>query len=65
MADDIDRASELEERHRQVARAVRKPNGPRATGACLYCDEPVEVGRRWCPGVACRDGWEAKTDASR
>ncbi len=27
-----------------------------ATGACLYCGEPVETGRWCCP--ECRDDWE-------
>jgi len=60
MADDADRAGEREEIFRAVALAVRKPTGPRATGACLWCGEPVEDERRWCPGVECRDKWEAK-----
>jgi len=57
MADDIDRGCELEEKYREAALAVRKPEGPRSTGECLYCGEPVEDGRRWCPGVECRDAW--------
>jgi len=46
MADDIDRGCELEEKYREAALAVRKPTGPRATGACLWCDEPVDDGHR-------------------
>jgi len=36
MADDIDRGCELEEKYRATALAVRKPEGPRATGATIF-----------------------------
>ena len=36
--------------------ASRKPEGPTATGRCLYCDEIVADDRRWCD-TGCRDGW--------
>ena len=55
--DDIDRGCELEEKYREAALAVRKPEGPKATGECLYCGEAVDGGRRWC-GAACRDLWQ-------
>lgn len=58
MADDADVAGEREEIFREAALAIRKPTGPRATGACLYCGDPVDEGRRWC-GVDCRDRWQA------
>ena len=44
MADDTDRASELEERHRLAALAKRRPEGLSPTGECLWCGEPVEEG---------------------
>lgn len=56
--DDIDRANALAERERQAAIAARKPEGPRATGRCLWCDTPLELSRRFC-GPECRDDWEA------
>ena len=28
-----------------------------ATGNCLWCDAPVDKGRRWC-SADCRDDWE-------
>ena len=56
MADDIDRGCELEARYREAALSVRKPEGPKATGECLYCGEPTSDGWRWCNGT-CRDGW--------
>ena len=35
----------------------RKPEGPKATGFCLFCDEPLDDGLRWC-NAACRNDWE-------
>lgn len=30
----------------------------KATGRCLYCEEPLDTpGKRWC-GAECRDRWE-------
>ena len=68
MADIYDRATEREEMDREIALRARKPEGPKATGSCLHCGEPVTDGRRWCPGVECRDSWErnaakAKTES--
>ncbi len=68
MPDLFDLATEREEMDRDIALRVRKPEGPKPTGYCLHCEEPVEEGRRWCPGVDCRDGWErmaakAKTES--
>lgn len=28
-----------------------------STGYCLYCEEPLPDGRRWCD-ASCRDEWE-------
>ncbi len=61
MTDIFDLATEREEMDREIALRVRKPEGPKPTGRCLWCDEPVEEGRRWCPGVECRDMWESIT----
>ena len=60
MADFCDLATEREEMDREIALALRKPEGPQPTGACLWCDEPVEEGRRWCIGVECRNLWERR-----
>ena len=57
MADDVDLASEREERYRAEALAARREEGPKATGFCLHCGDPAEDGRRWCAGN-CRDRWE-------
>lgn len=56
MTDIFDIASELEELRREKAIKFRKPEGPKATGKCLWCGETVEDGRRWCT-VDCRDMW--------
>lgn len=47
MADDIDRANELDEARRTVeinaiARSLSRKN---ATGLCIECDEPIEAKR--------------------
>lgn len=60
--DKIDRASALEEMHRQAALQHRKPEGPGATGYCLHCgkelDDSGQPPKRWC-NPTCRDEWEA------
>ena len=65
MSDNLDVASEREELERTLAQTIRKPEGPLATGRCLWCDEIVDDGVRWC-AVWCRDDWEdAKAVRSR
>jgi len=56
-ADPIDAASEHEAMLLAVACTYRRPEGPRGTGLCLSCGEPVESPRRWCD-AECRDQWE-------
>jgi hypothetical protein len=56
MADPTDIATEREELARNAALTQRKPEGPQATGRCLYCDEPLTHGR-WC-NAQHRDLWE-------
>lgn len=57
MSDNLDVASEREELERTLAQTIRKPEGPIATGRCLFCDEIVDDGLRWCDNW-CRDDWE-------
>ncbi|MBS0474748.1 MAG: DUF2116 family Zn-ribbon domain-containing protein [Proteobacteria bacterium] len=52
-----DKATEREEQDRDIALHQRKPEGPAATGQCLYCEDPLPPGKRWCC-TACRDDWE-------
>ena len=57
MTDELDRAEEEIEMELAESIRRRKPEGPPATGACLYCDELLPAGRRWCDR-ACEAGWE-------
>ncbi len=59
MADIFDRATEREEMDRERALKMRKPEGPKATGYCLECGEPIGGARRWC-GSECRDSWQRR-----
>ena len=54
-----DTATRHEELRREIALRERKPEGPAATGLCLFCSEPVPPGHRWCD-TDCRDDWEAR-----
>lgn len=57
--DDLDRASELEQKQRDAALA-RARHGARLpyTGHCHWCGDITGGGRRFCD-VDCRDGYEA------
>lgn len=59
MADICDDAAVLEDFFFKVAQHNRKAMLPpvEATGRCLYCDEYLGDGRRWCE-ASCRDAWE-------
>ena len=61
----VDEADMSQERAEKEApyliAASRKPEGPTATGRCLYCDEITADDQRWCDGV-CRDGWTRETE---
>lgn len=57
MADLVDQAQKQEEVILDLTLAnLRKTGGPRATGACLNCDEPLALGERWCD-ADCRADW--------
>ena len=53
-----DDATRREEQERERALSLRRPTGPRATGWCLWCEDFVSGGLRWCD-AECRDPWEA------
>lgn len=59
-----DKATEVEERDRELALRRRKPTGPIACGVCYACNEPVKAGDRWCDRDCFRD-WEFLEDAKR
>lgn len=60
-----DLASNLEVLNTQSALAVHHAKASKkpkieATGYCLFCEEPLEDGRRWCD-AECRDDWQRLT----
>lgn len=57
MTDLLDRAEQEIEYELAEALRRRNPPGPPATGACLYCGEPLKDGQRWCY-ADCERGWE-------
>ena len=58
MSDDADFAEDRIQKERERAiRAASQVQDLPATGSCLFCDEPVGEGRRFC-GPECRDGWD-------
>lgn len=61
MADEADIAQENIERDLALLLRRRLPQGPAATGECLWCGEPLDAGRRWCD-AECRDAWQANQD---
>jgi hypothetical protein len=65
MSDEFDRASDLEEIHREMAikNARNKPQLP-DIGQCYYCAEFTPPGRRFCDSE-CRDGYEAEMAARK
>ena len=59
-----DDASMREEHFLKVALSTRKPNGPAATGRCLYCNAELPDTRRWCDEW-CRDDWNLEQEAMK
>ncbi len=61
MADQVDVANAWNDlQNETLVRAARdKKSTIEATGACLFCDEPVESPKRWCD-VECRNEWERR-----
>lgn len=57
ISDPSDLATERERLYREAALRARKPMGPKPSGFCLNCGEPVRPPRRWCD-KDCRDDWE-------
>lgn len=62
MADEIDRANDIAARDLSLAiHAARSGNEVKATGACLYCDEPLAPNVRFCDADCARD-WERENE---
>lgn len=59
MSDDLDNASDTEMLFNRIAIEQAKHSAPKlqATGFCLWCEEEVEVGRRFCD-ADCRTDYE-------
>ena len=64
MSDDIDRAQNEVERSLAEALCVKRPEGPAATGRCLYCDEILDDQRRWCDAEH-REQWQKEARRGR
>lgn len=56
--DPLDRASDLTESERaaSIASIISQPKLPE-TGRCLWCSEPIQIGR-FCHGGECRDDYD-------
>ena len=57
-----DDASMREEQFLNAALATRKPDGPTATGRCLYCNAELSDTRRFCDGW-CAEDWQLEQEA--
>ena len=57
-----DDASMREEQFLKAALATRKPDGPVATGRCLYCNAELSDTRRFCDGW-CAEDWQLEQEA--
>lgn len=57
--DDVDKAQHQEDMmlNHYLNNARRQATSALATGECLYCEEPLPPGLRWC-GAECRDDWQ-------
>lgn len=64
MADIADRAAEQNAAAEMADLSRRMPEGPIATGACLYCGSGLPHGMRWCD-KACQKDWQVEEDAKR
>ena len=60
---DVD-ASMREEQFLEAALATRKPDGPVATGRCLYCNAELPDTRRWCDKW-CQEDWQFEQEAMK
>ena len=66
MADEIDKANDHAEMMlaKQVEAARQIHKAIEETGKCLFCDEDLEKGKRWCD-EGCRDDWQRLEDSKR
>lgn len=67
MADEADVAGEFQEAFLASSLAAQRTkvsDSPKATGKCLFCDEPIQPKARWCD-KDCMDDWQREEDAKR
>lgn len=57
MADDADLTTEREEKMMELMRRVAPKVELEVTGFCGYCNEPVQVPKKFC-GKDCADDWD-------
>jgi hypothetical protein len=59
--DEIDRANERAAQFlaHSLANAAKAPMLPPSTGLCFNCEEPVQVGERFC-NCDCRNDWQLR-----
>lgn len=60
--DEVDIANDGAERELAAILSARRPKPVKATGACLFCGEPLPGDQRFCD-AECRDGWQAEQAA--
>lgn len=66
--DIFEEASELEDKHRNLAiKAIRDrvANPQKFTGYCLYCNSELTINSRFCKGEDCGERWEFDQKMSR
>jgi hypothetical protein len=63
MTDQFDRATEIEEMHRDIALTFRNPTLP-ACGVCHFCTEIVEGNKLFC-NADCRNDWQKDKDRKK
>ena len=64
-ADFLDDASENESKERdRLIQKARKTKSVQATGHCLYCNNTLDDGKRWCDEW-CRDDWTLEQEAAQ
>ena len=67
MTDMHERASDREQMDRDLAIEAARNTRPEApiTGHCLWCNESLTGGRRWCEGDGCKEDWELAQEAQK
>ena len=56
MADEVDMAqTNIDTMLAEHIRNSRRPEAPKANGFCLFCEEPVDAGKRFCNEYCAED----------